>query len=80
MIRQQFDYDPDFNPPAPVVEVNLRTPHGVLEKFPALLDSGADGTTIPTALINQIGVRRVEKRQLISITGERTTLTFTRSL
>lgn len=51
-----FAYSDDFYPPAPIVEVSLITAAESLRvgPFPALMDSGADGTLVPSAYLQEI--------------------------
>jgi predicted aspartyl protease len=54
-------YDRTQEPPAPVLAVRLSAPGmstGVL--WPGLLDSGADCTLVPTALVTQLGLPQVD--------------------
>lgn len=52
----KFAYSDDFYPPAPVAEVSLITAAESLRAgpFPALMDSGADGTIMPIAYLQEI--------------------------
>ena len=47
-----------FDPPAPLASVALRNPENraLLTDVPMLLDTGADVTLIPQALIDQLGI------------------------
>ena len=51
-----FAYSDDFDPPAPIAEVLLITAAESLRAgpFPALMDSGADGTVVPIAYLQEI--------------------------
>lgn len=48
----------DFDPPAPVAGVELRTPDSgaILSDVPMLLDTGADVTLIPESAANRLGI------------------------
>lgn len=54
-----------FDPPAPVVLVELRSPASPMEPKPeqliALLDSGADGCVIPKTLIEKLNLCMVDE-------------------
>ena len=51
-------YSRDYFPPAPVLPVSLAVPEGPPQIGPrlALVDTGADGTFVPTAFLEQLGV------------------------
>ena len=57
----------DFNPPAPIVDVLLTTPDPELfEQFVpikkmALLDTGADMTAIPSSLVNELELKKIDE-------------------
>ena len=59
MIR--YLYNQQFTPPAPFVHVRLRYPPAgtELEMLPALLDSAADRTTIPGAVVGRLGMVQI---------------------
>ena len=52
----KFAYSDGFYPPAPIVEVSLVTAAESLRAgpFSALMDSGADGTVVPIAYLQEI--------------------------
>ena len=60
----QFNYDKSLDPPAPFVSVELRSPAFPTDPNPvqikALIDSGADGSLIPQALIMKLDLRKVD--------------------
>ncbi len=66
-----FSYSQDYNPPMPVVSIELgapgRVPLGQL--LYALVDSGSDGTLIPIDLLEKAGARYVGEARLRVITG-----------
>ena len=41
MNRYSFDYSHKYSPPAPIIDVRLRSPYAVSTTVPALVDSGA---------------------------------------
>jgi predicted aspartyl protease len=49
-------YSKDYNPPAPILPVSLAAPEEAPQIGPlmALVDTGADGTFIPTAFLEQL--------------------------
>jgi predicted aspartyl protease len=51
-------YDPSFNPPAPIVNVTIVHPVSYTASVPlrGKMDTGADVTVIPEALITQLGL------------------------
>jgi hypothetical protein len=51
-------YDSTYNPPAPVLSVVIGAPDAGpgLGPFSALVDTGADGTFVPTDIVAQLGV------------------------
>lgn len=62
----EFGYNSQmFNPPAPVVLVELRSPDSPNipnpERLPALIDSGADGSAIPRVLIDSLRLGQVDE-------------------
>ena len=52
-----------FRPPAPVVEIEVRSPANLSvsspEQLPALIDSGADGSVIPEYLVHRLNLAQV---------------------
>ena len=54
-----FDYDSSYSPPAPVVEVVLRTPETDIKTEPiiALIDSGADYCIFPENILKNLGAK-----------------------
>jgi hypothetical protein len=51
-------YDTRFNPPAPALSVQISNLDDVVRSptLPALVDSGADTTVIPAAMVQQLGL------------------------
>jgi predicted aspartyl protease len=66
-----FPYDARYQPPMPVVDVELSVPgHAASQRLlPALVDSGSDGTLIPIDLLEQVGARCVGEARLRGVTG-----------
>ena len=69
---QHFDYDFSLDPPAPVLAVGIGS--AAASRAPivvrALVDSGADVTMFPTALLKSAGARYVEQRYLRGVFGK----------
>lgn len=57
-----YSYDRGFEPPAPVVPVRVGSPAGdaAAVLLPALVDSGADLTVVPAAVIRQLGLSETD--------------------
>ena len=68
----RFAYGTDYWPPAPIFEIRLGLPCGALQLGPvrALVDTGADTTVAPLALLRQLGARADDYRNLRSPWGE----------
>ena len=67
-----YPYDRSFDPPAPVVEVILGAPGIVPDRgVRALLDSGADQTTIPEGVARDLGRGGEVKRNGRGFCGRR---------
>ena len=51
-------YSHDYTPPAPILLVGLAAPEQApqVSLQPALIDTGADGTFVPTALLERLQV------------------------
>ena len=56
----KFDYDPDFSPPAPVLEVIVHHPKtaGLETEVGAQLDPGSDVSVLPESAAHAIGLQR----------------------
>lgn len=72
-----FDYDTTYPGPAlPRVEVRVRAllaeHQGIVDW--ALVDSGADGTMIPLAILEDIGARRVDRMRMTGVAGSSQTV------
>lgn len=51
-------YSHDYYPPAPVLPVNIAVPYETLKSslYSALIDTGADGTFVPTAILEELEI------------------------
>jgi predicted aspartyl protease len=51
-------YSQDYFPPAPILLISLAAPEEAIAigPYPALIDTGADGTFIPTSRLERLGV------------------------
>jgi len=66
-----YPYDRSFDPPAPVVEVILGAPGIVPDRgVRALLDSGADQTTIPERVAIELGLAHLDEIDVFGIEQE----------
>ncbi len=67
-----YSYSEDYDPPMPVVDVTLVSPHSgkVVGPEVALVDSGADGTLVPVDLLEQIGAISIASARLRWLWGE----------
>ncbi len=65
-------YSKDYFPPAPVLLIRLAIPEGSpqIGPYPALIDTGADGTFIPTPFLEQLNVPAVYATNVRSHLGE----------
>jgi predicted aspartyl protease len=65
-------YSHDYAPPAPVLEVGLAAPSEPAQVGPlvALIDTGADGTFVPTSLLEVLGVPVIYSTNVRSHLGE----------
>ncbi len=68
-----FDYDVAYPGPAfPTVEIAITSENNQqIEGLTALIDTGADGTLIPLALLDIIQARRVDTRFARNVDGTR---------
>ena len=69
----KIPYSLDYFPPAPMLQVTLAAPEEVMQIGPslALIDTGADGTFVPTSLLEQLDVPVVYTTNVRSHLGER---------
>lgn len=67
-------YSREYSPPAPILSVNLTVPEEAFQlgPYPALIDTGADGTFVPTTLLEQLGVPIIYATNVRSHLGEST--------
>jgi predicted aspartyl protease len=72
MIIHTHDYDSDFHPAIPVVEIQVRR-HARQSPITliALVDSGADATMIPMRYLRQLQARKSETKWLSEAMGSR---------
>ena len=72
-----FPHRKDHFPPIPALVVGLRAPDGDQSQgaLPAVIDTGADITLVPLALLEQIGAPEMDEVRLRSHWGETTTVT-----
>jgi hypothetical protein len=71
MVDFTFDYDSRFRPPMPAVTIRVgRALSATTLELPAIVDSGADATSLPLPYLQQIGARRVRKAWLRGVTGD----------
>jgi hypothetical protein len=70
MIR--YAYNRQVDPPAPFVHVSLRRPDGnaALEDLPAQIDTAADRTVIPGALVGRLGLVPLDELAVAGFGGQ----------
>jgi predicted aspartyl protease len=74
MKTTKFNHSTSFNPPAPVIDVLLLRPlskestNGI--RVSALIDSGADITAVPQAMVNRLQLYPVDEILVAGYTGE----------
>ena len=68
-----FPFNNDYDPPAPSCHVLISATRRKLTigPFPAMLDTGADGTLVPQKYLEEIGATRTFEMGLRSQWGER---------
>lgn len=73
MTQITFDYDPAFEPPAPVVQIEVDGYHSSLSSRSlwAIVDSGADATMVPHYVLKAIGAAYKETMWMQGVTGGR---------
>lgn len=69
MSHYTFRYNQSYTPPAPVIEVRLRSAYGISDYFWAFVDSGADGTIVPLDVLRSINADYTDKGFLTGTTG-----------
>jgi hypothetical protein len=69
----KLEYSSDYYPPAPIVEATFitATESRSAGPFPALVDSGADGTIVPIVHLNEIRASPTAEMTMRSQWGER---------
>jgi hypothetical protein len=66
-----FDYDSRFQPAMPAVDVRVGPALGAASlELAAIVDSGADATSIPVGYLQQISARRNRRAWLRGVTGD----------
>ena len=67
-----YEYDNEYNPAMPVVDINIGRAMGTASlALKALVDSGADATIIPINYLQQIRARRSRKMWMRGTAGGR---------
>ena len=72
-MKNTFSYSQEYFPPAPVVPVTLAVPEAAppgRAPFVALIDTGADGTFVPTSFLEELGVPTVYMTNVRSHLGD----------
>jgi predicted aspartyl protease len=69
----KFSYDSNYFPPAPSVEIRLGVPDEalIIGPLPALVDTGADATIVPTHYLESLSLQVDNRKYLRSQWGER---------
>ena len=67
-----FPYSPEYTPPAPIIQVRFGAPEESpkVGPFQALIDTGADMTLAPKAILLDVGAPSLFEAQLSSQWGE----------
>jgi len=67
----QFDYDRSYLPPAPIITLTVDGYSDSAEPatIRAMVDSGADGTMLPTAVLEKIEASYVDSVRMSGVTG-----------
>jgi hypothetical protein len=72
MIVHSHEYDSDYYPAMPTIELQICRRVGQLSlTLKAIVDSGADATMIPLRYLRQLNVRKGQTKWLSGITGGR---------
>jgi predicted aspartyl protease len=68
-----YPYDDAYDPSMPTVDVQIVAPESgaLTQPVAAIVDSGADGTTIPTSLLDEIGALSIGRGIMSGIWGDR---------
>jgi predicted aspartyl protease len=75
-MKASFPYDSSYDPAMPILSIGLG-PSGedaVRLELVAVVDTGADVTMIPTAILDDAGCRYSEKARLRGVVGEAVTV------
>jgi len=67
-----YQYDNQhYNPPAPVLSITIRTPGDNMKQVTtdALVDTGADMTCLPRAIINALGAECASTYNVVGMNG-----------
>ena len=72
MIAYSYPYNNlDYDPAAPVMEITIHKGNPDTGKqVVALIDSGADATMIPAAVLEEVGARYLETRRMRAVIGQ----------
>lgn len=63
-------YDDSFDPPAPVLTVELRRPGSEASTLvPMLIDTGADASVLPPSVARTVGLVRIAELDVTGVTG-----------
>jgi len=72
MTLYTYDYDFSYSPSAPVAEIEVTTDlSNAAITLVAFIDSGADATMLPFAILHQLQAEEMETRYLRTVTGKR---------
>jgi predicted aspartyl protease len=67
-----YDYDFAYIPSAPIVELRVTDGHTALSvSLIALIDTGADATMVPIAVLERLKIEPIDSRFLRTVTGMR---------
>jgi predicted aspartyl protease len=69
MSNYSFAYNRKYDPPAPIIEIRLRSLYGISNLLQAFVDSGADGTVVPLTILQSINAVYADKAYLTGSTG-----------
>lgn len=73
-----FYYSSAYFPSAPIVQIKLQHPDGtaVTELISAFVDSGADATIVPEAILSDLGTQSDDEGVVVSAWGSRKRVAF----
>lgn len=67
-----YDYSTEYHPAMPAIELQLALQRDSrFIELSAIIDSGADATTIPMRYLRRIGARSIGRKWLRGVTGDR---------